>query len=461
LFTNRLSSQISFQAMDMLFGMLVDKPGTLATVYVEVPDSSNMSPEIRKKMLNLSAFLVALKASGLIVDASQKDFTAAKDSYTKIMAIRQKAAQGLADAYFKRGQAASLKESDVAQGTMNLRPQDEAFLQQLGEAKAEDFVRDPRVQSLAVELLRQSDPATYGKYNVEFAEMKSHYNGYARGMTGTAAMVGFSAIFATQSTAFVSKQGVAGGLTFLPLLTQALPECVALAPRLLQMFSSGDESVSGSFSIERGGKVEQRGLSASKVYSALNDSAKQTLRDGMITNGSGGYLANLHLVAPSAAAALADKVVKKDTKVLLAKHFAAGQTQYSFVDAQAGKCGPPKSYKSISQGLFFHRLPDPDKACSGETSDQALMLAQRDLREGLRDLENSDLRKLMYALNGNSADATAPLTLGDTRVRIDNLGIGGLVDQQAMLEDRLKMHGGTRNYGNEAQGKNSLKGKRK
>lgn len=461
LIMNRLSSQLSFQAMDLLFGMLVDQPGTLSKVYVEVPDTSKMNPDLRKRVLNLAAFLVALKACGLVVEASQKDFDAAKESYKKIMAIRQKSAQILADAYFKRNQAESLKQADAAQGTMSLRPQDEALLQQLGGASAEDFVKDPRVQALAVELLRQSDPATYGKYQLEFVEMKSHYNGYARGMTGVAGMIGFTAIFSGQAATLINKQGLAGGLNFLPLLQQALPECVALAPRLVTMFMSGDESVSGSFSIERGGKVEKRGLSAQKVYSALDDSAKKTMREEIATNGPTGLLASLHLVDPAAAAALADKIVKKDTKALLAKHYAAEQQQFSFVDAQAGKCGSPKAYKNISQGLFFQRMPEPDKACTGETGEQVLMLAQHDLREGISSLENSDLRKLMYALNSNPADASAPLVLADMRVRIDNLGIDGLIDQQAMLENRMKIHATERSYAREAEGKRGLKRKHK
>lgn len=457
LLTNRLSSNMSYQAMEYLFGMLVDQPDLLKQVYVEVPDLSNATPELRKRTLNMAAFLVALKASGLIVDASQKDFEAAKQSYAKIMDIRQKAAQALADAYFKRNQAASLQAADAAQGTTSLRPQDEAFLQQLGAAKAEDFVKDPRVQSLAINLLRESDPATYGRYTMEFAEMKSHYGGYVRGMTGAASMVGFSVIFAAQATTIINKQGAAGGLSMLPLLQQALPECLALAPRLVKMYSSGDESVSGSFSVVRGGKVEKSGLSAQKALDTLGDAGRKALREEIVDNGPKGLLANLHLVAPASAAALADKLVRGETKEKLAQHFASDRKLYSFVDAQAGKCGSPLAYKSITQGLFFRRLPEPDAACKGDTDDQALRLAQRDLREGVLSLENSDMRKIMYATNPNPEDVAAPITLADAQLRIDNLGIDGLIDQQTIMTDRIKMHATEVSYANEAKGKKALK----
>jgi hypothetical protein len=460
LMVNRLSSQLSYQAMDGLFGALVDQPGSLSKIYVEVPDMSNLTPDLRKRVLNLSAFLVALKASGQVVDASQLDFEAAKKSYVKIMDIRQKAAQMLADAYFKRNQAESLRQMDAAQGTMNLRPEDEAFLQQLGAAKAEDFVKDPRVQAVAVDLLRQSDPDTYGRYTLEFGEMKSHYNGYARAVAGAGAMIGFSYIFANQAATMLHKQGVPGALTFAPLVQQAVPEALALLPRVATVYNRGDESVNGSFSLERAGKVE-RGLNAKQILAALDEAAKKSLRENLVTSGTGGYLARLHMVSPATAAALADKVVKKETKALLAQHFAADQKQFSFTDAQAGKCGQPKAYKQVTQGLFFQRQPDPDKACNGETAEQALQLAQRDLREGLPELENGDLRKLMYALNANPADAAAPLLLADMQVRIDNLGIGGLLDQQSMQEDRLREHAELQQYAKQPGAKGKAKGHRK
>jgi len=458
---DRFISELSFQAMEIFFTQLVDQPDMLSKVSVEVPDVSNMNPDLRKRVLNLAAFLVAVKASGLVIDASQKDFDAAKESYKKIMGTRQKASQALADAYFKRSQAASLKEIDKAQGTLSLRPQDEAFLSQLGNAKPEDFVKDPRVQTLAVELLRQSDPATYGQYTLEFGEMKTHYNAYARTAAGTASMLGFSTIFVKKANTLVRQQAIAGAVSLVPLLQQALPEILALAPRIMKVYTGGDESVSGSFSVERGGKVEKRGLSAQKVFASLDEQAKSSLRTGLINGGTSGILANLHLAAPATAAALADRMVKKDTKVLLAKHYEADQPIFSFTNTQAGKCGSPKTYKNITQGLFIQRQPEPDKACVGETGEQALMLAQRDLRDGVASLENSDLRKIMYTLSPNTIDTDPRLNLADTVVRIDNLGMDGLIDQQAMLEDRMKTHATEQSYAREAAGKKGLKGKRK
>lgn len=458
---NKMSSQLSFQALDMMFGMMVDQPGILSKVYVEVPDVSNFTPELRKSTLNMAAFLVALKVSGQIVDASQKDFEAAKVSYSKLMDIRQKSAQAMADAYFKRNQAESLAKEDAAQGTMSLRPQDVAFLEQLGAAKAEDFVKDPRVQNLAVSLLKEQDPATYGKYTVEFAEMKSRYDGYARGAAGAFSMVGFTYIFASQAPALLNKQGVLGGASLLPMVQQALPECLALIPRMTKVYSSGDESVTGSFSLVRGGKVEQKGVSAQKILTLLGENGRKVLTEDIVGNGPKGIMPSLHMVAPATAAAMADKFVKKETKTVLAQQFTAEQQQFSFVDAQAGKCGNPKVYKNITQSLFFQRLPDPDATCKGETPDQALMMAQRDLREGVASLENSDLRKIMFAMNTNPADPAAPLLLADAQVRIDNLGIDGLIDQENIMADRLKMHATEKSYANEAAGKRSAKGKRK
>jgi len=461
LMVNRLSSQMSYQALDLMFGMMVDQPGLLSKVYVEVPDVSNLTPELRKRVLNMSAFLVALKASGMIVDASQKDFEAAKLSYSKLMGIRQKSAQAMADAYFKRNQAESLAKEDAAKGTMSLRPEDLAFLEQLGGAKPEDFVKDPRVQNLAIALLKEQDPVTYNAYTIEFAEMKSHYDGYARGVAGAASMVGFTYIFASKAPALLNKQGVAGGASMLPLVQQALPECLALAPRMIKVYTSGDESVSGSFSLLRGGKVEQSGVSAQKILALLGEGGRKALCDELVVNGTKGIMANLHLVAPAAAAALADKMIKKETKAQLAQHFVAEQQQFSFVDAQAGKCGDPKSYKQITQSLFFQRLPEPAASCKGETPEQALMLAQRDLRAGMADLENGDLRKIMFTMNSNPADPAAPLVLADALVRIDNLGIDGLIDQQSIMEDRLKMHATEKSYTREAAGKKKARGKRK
>jgi hypothetical protein len=461
LLVNRLSSQMSYQAMDLMFGMMVDQPGLLSKVYVEVPDVSKLTPELRKRVLNMSAFMVALKASGMIVDASQKDFEAAKLSYKKLMNIRQKSAQAMADAYFKRNQAESLAKEDAAKGTMSLRPEDIAFLEQLGGAKPEDFVKDPRVQNLAVSLLKEQDPATYGQYTVEFTEMKSRYDGYARGVAGAASMLGFTYIFASKAPELINKQGAAGAVSMLPLVQQALPECLALAPRLIKVYTSGDESVAGSFSLVRGGKVEQSGVSAQKILNLLGEGGRKTLRDDLVANGPKGIMANLHLVAPATAAAMADKLIKKETKAQLAQHFVGEQRQFSFVDAQAGKCGSPMSYKQITQSLFFQRLPEPDAACKGETAEQALMLAQRDLRQGVADLENSDLRKIMFSMNANPADPAAPLVLADAQVRIDNLGIDGLLDQESIMSDRLKMHATEKSYTREAAGKKAAKGKRK
>lgn len=458
---DRLIANFSFQAMDLLFSQLIDQPGVLSTVNVEVPDAANMSPDMRKRVLYLSAFLVAIKASNRVVDSTQKDFDSAKESYRKLMGIRQNAAQVLADAYFKRNQAASLAEQDKIQGTMSLRPQDEALLAQLGAAKPEDFIKDPRVQTLAVDLMRQSDPATYGRYTLEFTEMKTHYNAYARAAVGTASMLGFTALFVKKANTTIKQEGVQGAATLLPLLDQGLMEILALTPKMIKIYYNTDETVAGSFSVERGSKVEARGLSAQKALAALDDKSRQDLRGKLVDGGTGGMLANLHLVAPAAAASLADRVVSQNSKKALAKQYAADQEMFSFINTQAESSKTGKTYKNIAQGLFIQRHPAPGKDCTGETGEQALMLAQRDLLDGAAKFENGDLRKIMYAMNTNASAADLRMAVGDSVVRIDNLGIEGLIDQQTLLEERMKVHASQQSYARESAGKSALKGKKK
>jgi len=446
---DRLIACFSFRAMDIMFSQLIDQPGVLSAVNVEVPATEAMHPELRKRVLYLSAFLVAIKASNRVVQASQKDFDSAKESYKSLMKMRQDAAQVLADAYFKRNQAASLAEEDAARGTTSLRPQDLELLTQLGAAKPEDFVKDPRVQTVAIDLMRQSDPDTYGRYNSQFTEMKNHYNAYARAAAGTASMLGFTALFIKKANATIRQDGVHGAATMLPLLDQGIMELLALAPNMIKIYNNTDETVSGSFAVERANKLQARGLSAPKALAALNDKARQELRCQLVNGGATGMLANLHMVAPAAAASLADRVVSPGSKKALAKQYAADQEIFSFVNTQAESSKAAKTYKNISQALFIQRQPDPGKDCTGETGEQALMLAQRDLLDGASKFENSDLRKIMYAMNNAPGGADLRMAVGDSVVRIDNLGIEGLIDQQTLLEERMKVHAAEQSYAEE------------
>lgn len=458
---DRLIACFSFRAMDIMFSQLIDQPGVLSAVNVEVPATETMHPELRKRVLYLSAFLVAIKASNRVVEASQKDFDSAKESYKNLMKMRQDAAQVLADAYFKRNQAASLAAEDAARGTMSLRPQDLELLAQLGAAKPEDFVKDPRVQTVAIDLMRQSDPDTYGRYNAQFTEMKTHYNAYARAAAGTASMLGFTALFIKKANTTLRQDGVHGAVTMLPLLDQGIMELLALAPNMIKIYNNTDETVSGSFAVERANKLQARGLSAPKALAALNDKARQELRGQLVNGGATGMLANLHMVAPAAAASLADRVVSPGSKKALAKQYAADQEIFSFVNTQAESSKAAKTYKNISQALFIQRQPDPGKDCTGETGEQALMLAQRDLLDGASKFENSDLRKIMYAMNSAPGGADLRMTVGDSVVRIDNLGIEGLIDQQTLLEERMKAHAAEQSYAGETAQKAAVKRKKK
>lgn len=442
-----LISELSYTAIDGFFGQILDDKEVLSKVFVDVPDISNLTPSLRKQVVNLSAFLAAIKASGMIIDSSQKDFETAKESYRKVVDMREKATLILGKAlYAKDGLEAAQREGQ-ARNQQLLTAEEIEYLAAFRDKKPEGLIKDFAAQNIALNYLRAKDPKAYQDYSLETQEVKSHYGAYLRTATGAGAMVGFSAMFLKSGKKLVEQQGAAGGVALLPLMIQGASELATLAPRLKTVVSASDDVAEGSFRVMRGDEVVKRGIPATKIFGALDEQATNQFKSELINTRGNGYLFGLYKHNPASAGQLADRIVSKEAKGIYAKDYLELENtgDFSFQNALEGKTSA-KPKKNLAQALFSY----PADTSSTDGQDAVLAKVQKDLQDNLSGYTNSDMRKFMFINSAGNA-ANPKLQLAQYTIQVDSLGMDGLVDYDAMLTSLA--HAKTRSYVDEASDK--------
>jgi hypothetical protein len=435
-----LVAELSYSAIDAFLSQMLDRPDVLSQISVDVPDVNGASPELRKQTLNTAAYLVAIKGSNLMVESAQKEFEAAKDSYKKVMALREKAAQALKEAILAKQQLTVALANQKAAKADVMRPEDVEYAQQLLDKSPDDFFRDFRVQQIAIAYLRSKPDAKADivEMNEAQADFRGHYGAYARTGVGAASMVGFSSLFLKKVKNLWEKQGVAGGAVLIPLVTQGVKEVGSLAMSVKNVFDASDQMNEGTFLIEKNGVVEKRGISFQRAVGRLDDNSLAALKADLIRDDGQGYLTKLYQHARSSAAAVADRVASKDDKRKLAQALELDAPElFSFQNALADKSSLPRNARRKVTDLFLVSV----KAQPKDDEDAVLAALQQQLRESLNKYTNNDARHLMFARAGSSADAG--IAAGEYRIAIDNPGMEGLADQMDFFAAEAR-HGTTR-----------------
>jgi hypothetical protein len=423
-----LVADLSYAAIDAFLAQMLDTPDVMAKISVEIPDVAAVSPELRKQTLSLGGYLAALKGSNLMVESAQKEFEFAKESYKKVMAFREKAAESLREAILAKQELKAALVTQKAKGISLVSEADLQYVAEVQDKSPEDFFRDLRVQKVAIAYLK-SQPnrkAEVVELETAQAEFKQHYGAYARTTLGVGSMVGFSSLFLKKSKSLWEKQGLAGGVVLVPMIKQAIEEVGALSLSVTKVFEASDATNEGSFRVSKGGMVDKTGIPFQKAVARLDDNSMASLRNDLIRDDGKGYVTLLYQRAKPDAANLVDRIVGKTEKRQVADAFGLSDPElFSFQNALGDKTGiDTKKRKEL--GKMFQML-----VRGADEEDAALAAVQRQLLENITKYTNGDARRMIFAKASSTGEQW--LLAGEYRIEVDNLGMEGLQDHLDFL----------------------------
>jgi hypothetical protein len=422
-----LVSEMSYQALDYFFGQMAEQPDLLKEVSVTLPKAeAHWTPEMKQQIVNMGTFLVAIKGSGKIIDASEKDFEAATESYRKVLEARTTAAKVLGEAFYSReGLFASEKEAQ-ARGQQYLTAADREYLETLRDKKPEDFMKDFQAQNIALSYLSKINPKEYGNYRLSVGEFKNHYGAYAKTSVGAASMLGFSSMFIKRAKNLVEKNGLASAAPLMSLATDGLGEITTLAPRVYKTMSRSPDTQDGSFSVRLPGNELKRGLSADKVFATLEDKAKGNFREGLFRNGKAGYFGQLGEKYPQMAGQMLDSLVEKDNRKAFVKGYLQEEDMpdFSFQNVLTEKGPKNRELKSA----LFRSSPT---VSSVQEDEKSIALVQKDVREKLTKWDNSALRRVLFA-NRSANLPDGQMLVDGYAIAVDSPGMKGIMDYEEM-----------------------------
>lgn len=433
-----LITEMSYSAIDQFFGQMIDDKDVLAKVSVEVPEMSKLSPSLRKQVLNLSAYLAAIKASGLMIDSSQGEFDAAKASYLRAVDIRKHAVELLGAALHARaGLEESRREGKKRGSNFLTDPAHSTLLEAFKDKKPEELLNDFAAQNAALAYLQKEQPELFKDYRVQVQDLKSHYGAYVKTVAGTTSMLGFSALFLKKTKQLIEREKAAGALALLPLASQGLSELAALAPRVKKTFDSGDDMSEGSFKIKLEGsdKAVKAQLNAKKALAALDSEAQTQFKNRLLNSQGEGLLYALYKRSPKHAGMLLDRLSSKDSRSALVKDYLQleNAAEFSFQNVYEDRLRLNKAQK---RGLTTELLGSPLQSAQPDPGDLALLKVQQDIRNNLGNYSNSDLRKLIFAVPQQKA-SNPSLNLGKMEIQIDALGVAGLAEYDEVAGSSL------------------------
>lgn len=422
-----LVAELSYQALDTFFSSMTDQPGLLKEVQITLPKpDALMTPEVKQQLVTMASFLVAIKASGKIIDASEKDFDEAKASYSKVLESRSKAAKLLGDAFYaKSGLFASQQES-AARGQDLLSASDREYLEAFRDKKPEDLIRDFNAQNIALDYLRKSNPAEYANYRVGVDEFKSHYGAYTRTALGATSMVAFSALFLKRAKSMLEKSGLAAAPSLLPILGDGLTELTTLAPRVKKTIERAPDTQDGSFSVKLGNGEFKRELSAGKVFETMSEAGRGNFQTALFKNGQAGYFGQLGEKYPLVAGRILDHLVEKDHRKEFVKGYLGEDDlpDFSFQNSLSDNARKTRELKAA----LFRSAPGGDAVNEDE---KAIAVVQKDVRDNLGKWDNSTLRRIVFA-NRDPNKQGSELALADVTIGVDSPGMKGIMEYEEM-----------------------------
>lgn len=422
-----LVAELSYQALDAFFTHMTDKPGVLKEVQVTLPKPDvPMTPEMKQQLVTMASFLVAIKASGKIIDASERDFEAAKESYRKVLDSRAAAARLLGDAFYARAGLFASQQEGKARGEQFLSANDLAYLETLRDKTPEEFLRDFNAQNIALEYLRKSNPKEYADYRVNVDEFKTHYGAYARTALGATSMVGFSSLFLKRAKNMIEKNGLVAAPALLPLVGDGLTEVVSLVPRVQKTLERSPDTQDGSFVVKLASGETKRELPAAKVFSTLGDDTRNAFQATLFQNGQAGYFGQLGEKFPVVAGRILDGLVEKDNRKLFVKGYLQEDDlpDFSFQNALADNARKTREMKAA----LFRSAPAESAANEDE---KAIAVVQKDVCNKLGKWDNSTLRRLLFA-NRDPKKPDIELALAGATIAIDSPGMKGIMEYEEM-----------------------------
>lgn len=422
-------SELSYQALNHFFATMSDKPGLLNDVTVTMPTATpEMTREMKQQLVTMAGFLVAIKASGKIIDASEKDFDAATESYRKVLDSRMMAARLLGDAFYARaGLTVASNENQTY-----LSAEQQEFLAGLKDKSPDDLMKDFAVQNIALEYLRKKDPSKYGEYKTGVDEFKTHYGAYARTSVGATSMLGFSSIFLKRAKNMLEKNGLSAAPPLIGMVGSGLTETISLVPRIGSVFNRSPDLQDGSFSVHnKQGEIVGRDLTASKAFSTLNDESRAAFQAGLFKDGQLGYFGNLGEKFPMAGGRILDALVQKENRVKISTAYFEREDwpDFSFQNVMSGS-GQDIGATQLRQfrNDMFRSAPSQSNTNGDQ---QAIALVQKDVRDRLSKWDNSTLRRIILSNRGKS-QAGVDLALNDYVVVVESPGMKGIMEYEEM-----------------------------
>lgn len=431
-----LVSHLSYKALDLYFANMSDNPGLLNEIKINMPKGDYLTPEAKQQVATLAGFLVAIKGSGKIIDASQNDFEAAKTSYRKVMEQREQAARLLGKLVFQREGFAASEKEESARKSLVLTPDQRAYLDYFRDRKPEELLGDFQAQNIALQFMQKSDPEFMKGYRAEMQSLTTHHTAYARAATGTTSMLAFSALFLkrTKNLLEKSKEQPANIAPVLSLASDGLGEVLSLGKRATMLLSNSDDFTEGSFALVNG-QERTTGLSAGKLIGKLNDAGRKSLTDNFVRNGTSGYLYQLYTRKPEAIGNIADNATSKGDRAAFAKAYydLDDAPDFSFLN-KLDKSANHAGKRDLAKDLLM-QVAKTDALADDE---KALAKIQQAIVGNIGKWDNSMLRQVILANNQGSA-ASPSLRLGESEVIvIDVPGMQGLVDYEQIVMGAMK-----------------------
>lgn len=430
-----LVSHLSYKALDLYFANMSDNPNLLDDIKINMPKADGLTPEAKQQVATLAGFLVAIKGSGKIIDASQNDFETAKNSYRKVMEQREQAARLLGNLLFQRSGLAATEKEEAARKSLVLTPEQREYLDYFRDRKPEDLLHDFQAQNLALQFMQKSDPEFMKGYQAEMQTLTTHYTAYARAATGATSMLAFSSLFLKRTKNLLEKSPQQPA-TIAPVLSMAgdgLTEVLSLGKRATTLLTNSDDFTDGSFALVKN-RERMAGLSAAKLIDKLDDTGRGVLTEGLVRNGTSGYLYQLYTRRPETVGNIADDATSKNDRAAFAKAYYELEDAPDFTFVNALEKAPDGAGK---RNLAKDLLVQLAKADAVADDEKALAKVQQAIADNTKKWDNTTLRQVVLANNQGNAAAPA-LRLGDAEVIIDVPGMSGLVDYEQMVMGAMK-----------------------
>lgn len=311
----------SDKALDDFFTTLTGDNEALRKETIDLPDSTGMTAEHQRSVLNMAALLVATRIGGKMMKAGQDQFANLEADYTKLLERRQKTAELMADVLDRRRQVIAAGDEAQARGMEKdlkkwLTPEDLKFIDSFGPDRSlRDFANDLGMQNLAIKFLRHSDPKAYAEYKAERDGLVGRTGAYVKSMTGVTAFGAFSTLFVKEVTKTVKTKNMHQILTAMPFSYQFMTEVKPLVELSAKTLYTGivvePSKAQNQYRLVQGAQ-ETNYQHSREVFKSLSTAGEDTrLADALFRDGTPGFVSRVYQCDSAAAGLLIDKAVSE------------------------------------------------------------------------------------------------------------------------------------------------------